>query len=894
MTVLSRLRSAFALFRFPGALVAVAGAALILGAAAAAGPLFLSSAGTAALRQQIEQTSPEFAGLEATDQGPIATDRVVYRTDLLSRSARGIVGIGRPIVTIVDTGDCCDVWLAGHPGRTHQVQVGTKTGFESHIERLGGGGGGWWVDSTTARDLGLRPGDRLVVQAGAHYRATVRVAGVYRDLHSVVLGSYWAPFDQYLWDRNGNSLPPFLLGDERPMLRLLSPVADAGSFAWSLPFSGAGGSYQAASRAAAELARLNARFADPQSSLGSGFTANSVGLPTLMAAANRTRVALAGPASTVSLAAAIIALGVVGVAGALGVRRRRTEYALLRSRGVSPVRLGLRAALEAVLPVAAGLALGVALSAWLMSRLGPARGVGAAALVDAARWAGVAGLAGLAVLGGVVASAALTGEPGRARARAPGGAGHRVRRVAAKLPWELVVLALAGAALYEILSRARPAVQAGAEQGPGSLDRLVLLFPILFVAGLSGLIVRLVRRYLPRVRRGRSGRPGVYLAVRRLAAAPGPAAALVTAAAVAIGILAYGGVLAASARAGMSQAALVAIGSDVSMDLGGPATVPPDLRGDSTVVGLAAGAQVTGGSTVSLLVVDPGTFGRGAYWNADFASLPLPELMRAIDRPGGGPVPVIVAGGSIPAHASVTVGGYRVPVRQVASAKAIPGMQPGVPILVAAAGPADRALGALGVGLQDTGAQYQLWSRGGAAAVEARARAAGISVAPVTAFGASSGGVATAAAQERTPAFQVVSWTLGFLEALGAMAGAAALVTMVMYLQARQRAREVSYALSRRMGLSRGSSRLSSTLELGGMLGTAFVLGWGLSIVAALLVFKRLDMMPGLPPGPVLAIPADLVGVVAAALAVCSWAGAWVVQRRADRANVAEVMRLAN
>ena len=45
---------------------------------------------------------------------------------------------------------------------------------------------------------------------------------------------------------------------------------------------------------------------------------------------------------------------VAGVAGAYGVRRRRTEIGLLSARGVGPGGVALRAAGESALPVALG------------------------------------------------------------------------------------------------------------------------------------------------------------------------------------------------------------------------------------------------------------------------------------------------------------------------------------------------------------------------------------------------------------------------------------------------------------------------------------------------------------------------------------------------------------
>src|SRR5205085_2310145 len=94
---------------------------------------------------------------------------------------------------------------------------------------------------------------------------------------------------------------------------------------------------------------------------------------------------------------------------------------------------------------------------------------------------------------------------------------------------------------------------------------------------------------------------------------------------------------------------------------------------------------------------------------------------------------------------------------------------------------------------------HQLWAKGDPAAV---LRGLRIHHLPVDL-------VATADAAKATPRFLALSWTFGFLESLGIAAGLVALLGMVLYLQARQRDREVSYALARRMGLSSQAHGLS-------------------------------------------------------------------------------------
>src|SRR5262249_29271371 len=137
-------------------------------------------------------------------------------------------------------------------------------------------------------------------------------------------------------------------------------------------------------------------------------------------------------------------------------------------------------------------------------------------------------------------------------------------------------------------------------------------------------------------------------------------------------------------------------------------------------------------------------------------------------------------------------------------------------------------------------------------------------------------------------------WTFGFLEGLGVMTGVIALGGVLLYLEARQRQREVSYALARRMGLKRRAHRGSVMVELAGMLLISFVLGSALAEIAGRLVYDKLAPLPSLPPPALFRVPIGLLGLVVVVLVVASAVGGWRVQRAADRARVTEVMRVAN
>jgi uncharacterized membrane protein SpoIIM required for sporulation len=87
--------------------------------------------------------------------------------------------------------------------------------------------------------------------------------------------------------------------------------------------------------------------------------------------------------------------------------------------------------------------------------------------------------------------------------------------------------------------------------------------------------------------------------------------------------------------------------------------------------------------------------------------------------------------------------------------------------------------------------------------------------------------------------------------------------------------------------------RSSVMLELAAMLLVALVVGIALSLIAVALIYRSFDILPQLPPEPLLRLPALLIVGTAAALLLVAVLGSVRMQRVAQRANVAEVLRLA-
>jgi putative ABC transport system permease protein len=379
------------------------------------------------------------------------------------------------------------------------------------------------------------------------------------------------------------------------------------------------------------------------------------------------------------------------------------------------------------------------------------------------------------------------------------------------------------------------------------------------------------------------------LAFRRLAGASGIALLLVAASALSIGVLAYAGALASSLGPSMDAKAKTFTGSDVSVVLGGdrPA-VPVGFPFPATVITRIAptASLFPSSDDVEIIGVDPATFARGAYWQEGFASEPLPALLRGV-IPRSEPTvtlrALVLPRTPVPSPPMLQVGTHLIRLRLAGTVRNFPGASTTGSVLVVDRDALEVALLRVKVKPGLLPSRAELWARGQPAQVLAALRKEGVPYTLPT----------SARAVQESPGFLALTWTFGFMQMIGVVAGIVALVGVVLYLQARQRSREISYALATRMGLTGPAHWLSLVLELAGLLGTAYVVGVTLAVAAAGLTFTKLDPIPKLPPAMVFRLPGAVLGMAAAALLIATWAGAAQAQWRAQRTRAAEVMRLA-
>jgi putative ABC transport system permease protein len=869
------LRRPFVLLRFPAVAGAVAVAALILGISAAAGPMFESSVANGVIASGLAEHGRVLVTVP-TD-GSLAADVIGFQERRLVAALSAVPGAGGLRATMRVPG----LTIAPVPkraGRPAHVQLVSRDGFEEHVDVLARDAsvtGGVWIAESTAARLHLRPGDEVRLSSGRR-DVGAAVAAVYRDLFVGAQDPFWARLaaDIYPAAPKEPPPPPPVLATPTVFLRCSSALESSGLHWWDVGVGAPNGlGFDDAVRTAAAVRRLLADVATPRTEVGAAVQAPSASSPFLgvVGDARTTRDGLAGPVRTFSTAGEVAALLGLLAASVYGVRRRRLEVRLLDALGLSPAGFGLRSAIEALLPVVLGCVAGWAIAGLVVSAIGASSSIDASAVVAAARGAAVGAALGVVVVG-IGSAAAMRAETAEARSSA-------LSRAAARMPWELGVLVLSGVAFYEIVTRGTaPVVARG---GGVRIDGFVLLFPVLFMLGGAGVVVQLLVRGLRLARSGGGDWPfPIYLAARRLSAAPRVTVLLTTAVALAVGILVYSASISGSLGVATNDKARLGIGADVAGAAPQLLSFPPTHGVAATNVVRILAAARPGDRPVTLLGVDPSTFAAAAFWDPRFSDDPLGTLMGAIARPGSA-LPVIVDGASA-SPSAISLGGYDVPVRMAGTTAAFPG-QGGGSTLVLSTPALERTLAARGLSLGDVGADVEVWARGRTA--RAVTYLEGLGVAP--------GSIRTADRFVRAPNFRAISSSFGFMELLGVLAAAVALVGVVLYLQARQRSRLISYAMTSRMGLSRSGHRAAVVAEIAAILLVAAVVGSVLAIVAGSAMSPWVDPLPSVAPAPSFRLPTGVLALVLLAVPLTAVVGAAIVQRRTDAGSVAEALRYA-
>src|ERR687892_481863 len=365
------------LLRYPALLAAVFVAALILGAISAAGAPFVSATSSGTLGRLIDDDAafriPTFTVAADTS---ISAGIVEYRTSLLERELGPL--LGEPIVT--------------------------------------------------AREIGLEPGDRVVLEGSFGRVVSVAVAGIYRDLLTEPRTPYWAPLSQFIYPAAGAATrpPPFILMDLQTYLSIDDRLLDdQDALTWEFRLPTGPTSIPDADRLLAGLARVRAMMPNAGTELGAAFRRASLNEPLAGWLSSTREVSddVSRPVNALVLAAQGLALAVVAGSGLFMMRRRRVELDVLHARGVGPLRLAARTAGEVVVPVAVGALAGLGLAFASIDRFGPDGVVSEGAVRDA--WPRVGWTAAAAVVLLAVVAARIGAERSAA-------GGLSARRVASR------------------------------------------------------------------------------------------------------------------------------------------------------------------------------------------------------------------------------------------------------------------------------------------------------------------------------------------------------------------------------------------------------------------------------------------------------------------------------
>lgn len=818
------------LARTPGVLAAVIGAALLLGAAAASGPLYLSSARSAMLHAEVGALSPTEAGW--TVELP-----VVPTAEALSAVGEALDG-GRAGVAGLD------------PARRHARSVPVTLqveGAEVRVRLVADGltipsGGGLRAPA----ELDLGEGTQVAVRSGRRQTpAQISEVGP-------------TPRDGDL---------PELLGSLPLVLDLAAQAGAAVTMTWVHPLDSSEVDPEMAAR---RLRGLVDAAQDRRTGLGgrlaeiadvSTRVRSESELPAAFRRAQAGQAALAGPILGLWAAALLVGLGVLVGTALLRARRRRWELSILAVRGVPPASQGGRALLESTAPLVVGVAAGAGVALVAVAGLGPG------GLVTEGVRPGV-------VAAAVAASAALLliAAATAASVRNAGVGASRRRTRLGRAPWELLPLALAVLTYQRMGTAAQTA----------GMDPLQLAFPALALAGAIPAAARLLGTQLGHLRRmGTRSSAAVMLALRRLAASPGATIGLVATAGVAVGLLTTASTVAASATDTARAKAELAVGAEAAGPVGFGEATP---GAGTSVVHRGRGVLRPGDLEVDVLLVVPETFADVASWRPSFADRDLSGLLAVLAAAPAGtgaraPVPAILVGAPATARPTALAGGgLGFPITVAARAAAFPGLGPDRPLIVLDRAVVEAASGSpAGPPLLRT----EVWATGGESTAVQRAVAAG----------ALTDELRTLAAEADTAPLRATRWTLAYLQAVAAVAGLLAALALGLALAERQRPRDVSYVLTRRMGLARAAHRRAVLAELGALLTAALVLGGGLGLLVARLAAPAADPLPALPPAPLFTVPWAVLGIMVGVAALLCVLGAAAVQRHADRVRMGEVLR---
>jgi hypothetical protein len=602
------------------------------------------------------------------------------------------------------------------------------------------------------------------------------------------------------------------------------------------------------------------RAAFPEQSLEGG---RSV-LPQVYARADAVSVTVARSLAPVRLTSLLSIAGVLMAAAVLMARERRRELRLLAIRGVHPARIALGTVPSVLVVAAPAAALGLLL-AWLaVTRLGPASLLEHHAIIAAVVATGLCLVVGLALVSCTVAFVT----------------DRSVDRSATRTStrWLLPVVGIASVAVtvwsFQRLDANGGIRTFGVEARGG--DLLALGFPLFALLTVTAIASFVLRGAIGAARLSGAGLSrAVRLGWRRVVLEAGPTVATIAAVALAAGSLITATALSEGAQRQLREKAEVYVGSDLAVMLFDDPTLPADVAARSSLVWTTR-AKADGGR-VELWGIDPATFANAARLRDDGSDQSLSEMVALLSTSSAGEVPLAIAAGGgleVGDQVALEVAGVDEPVQvQVAAvANFLPGKTTGGALIAV-----DQSV----VTSQVPFPVRRLLVRDPPADLVESLRDAGVRT----------GVVLDAATTFSASNFSGLRWAYRPLAMLGLLFALMAAVVQLLVVAARRDTRRAAHVVMRRTGFTTGSLWQAALVEAVTPLLLGLLLGVGAALGASALAVPRLDPMPLLAPPARFAIPWDTVLTLLAVAPLWALATAFIIVRTTVRADPMRAMR---
>lgn len=886
--------------------LAILGATTVVGLTTTLGVVFAGAAGHAVVDAELAGRSASGLGVRATTGLPEGTDPTALTTGIDDlRAGVGLhEALGRPMATLRTQ----PLDLVTTTGQRTRTIVVARDDFARHVDVVHEAEGrpdGVWVPDALADELGLTVGDEVVIGAERFLPSDqpdpTTVAVIYRDLRTTdraALDPHWHPLSYWFVLPPPGEVPlgyqapePVLLADVGTAARTYQGGVDARG-TWqpdttgfllqldvplhqpgNLDPEGLDAAVAAVGELRSDLVSTDGRLGSVLAALGGSAPQVTSGAPGVADRVAAARAAVGAPLWVITLLGATVGLTTVGVVAAAGAATRRDERRLRLAQGLGPADQARSAAREAAPWALAGTIIGLGTAMAGVALLGPAggaAGVQPSLLVGA--MAGVAVTTSIATIAGVTAGLVRRDLAPRHSRLAPVG----------RVPWELGVGGLAMASGYVVVVRGETIRLDG--DGMMQIDALGIAFPVLLIATVVLIAVRLLRPGLGMARAvPAGGRPVVLLVSRRLAHAPAAALALVSAGAITAGLVVYSATTIASTELTVAAKRSVAAGAEaVGVAASGTAPRSAVLGAPSTVV---EHLELTrpNGAAIEVVGIDPTSFLEVAHMDARWLGADPQAVIDALATAPDGHIAAVAIGGADGGRLQVDAR-TEVLIHTVARLPAFPGSAGGSQLVVDAEALRGAAADGQTIGLRS---RTQIWV---ASADDAVMEALGaLTVAPPR----RADDVATQVG------LRAYTWSLNLLGVIAVCGALLAAIGVLTVARSRHHERAAAYALAARMGLPASAQRLVAATETVALLGVAALIGTAAALGAAALTVSAADPLPSLRPPALIDVPAGVIAVLPLwVVATAAWAG-WQAHRStaADgsghRPTTADVLRLA-